>query len=208
MSFDRTAAAAHLAGCDPVMAALVARVGACRLAARDHGFATLAGVMIGQQLSRAAANTIRGRLVARLGGSLAPALLLAASDEELRACGLSRPKIAYLRALAARVADGSFDFAALHTLDDEAAVELLRSVKGVGRWTAEMYLIFVLGRGDLLPLDDAALRYTFCELYEVPKERFREAFVAAGERWRPYRSAACWYFYAHANGEGTPLPGM
>jgi DNA-3-methyladenine glycosylase II len=187
------------------MADIVARVGACEMGGRDPGFESLANVIIAQQLSRKAATTIRNRVVDALGGQLAPEPLLAHDLEALRICGLSRPKIAYLKAMAARVLDGSLDFAALDHMEDEAGIELLTSLKGIGRWSAEMYLMFVVGHPDLLPLDDAALKTTFWQLYDVPRDQYREAFVAAGERWRPFRSAACWYFYAHANGQGTVL---
>ncbi|MBI3445877.1 MAG: DNA-3-methyladenine glycosylase 2 family protein [Magnetospirillum sp.] len=198
----------HLSEVDPVMATLVARLGPHGVSGGTGGFATLANMIIGQQLSRAAATTIRSRLEDRLGGGLTPDAILSAEGDVLRNCGLSRPKIAYLCGLARRVVDGELDFDSLRGLPDQAAIEALTATKGVGRWTAEMYLIFVLGRLDVLPLDDAALRASYCRLYDVPPADFKSSFLEAGRRWSPYGSVACWYLYAHTNGDWATRPGL
>lgn len=149
---EAVAGADFLAARDPIMADVVRRVGQCRLAPREGGFAALAGMIIGQQLSRAAAATIKTRVASILGGKITPAGVLRAAEENLRGCGLSRRKVSYLRELAAATTSGMVKFEDLPAADEAVALEMLTAIRGVGRWTAEMYLIFVLGRLDVLPL--------------------------------------------------------
>lgn len=200
--------AAFLAARDPILASVMKRVGACNLAPRKSGFPALAGMIVSQQLSRAAATTIKSRVASILGGAMTPAGILSVEEAILRGCGLSRGKISYLRGLAEATISGKLNFDDLAMAEEDTALEMLTSIRGVGHWTAEMYLIFALGRLDVLPLDDAALKSAFCELYNIPVERFTPNFISLSEIWRPYRSIACWYLYAHLNGEGAPLPGL
>jgi DNA-3-methyladenine glycosylase II len=173
-----------------VLAGLIARHGACALPeARGTLFETLARSIIGQQLSAKAARAIHARLLV-LAPSLTPEAVLALGEAPMRAAGLSGAKARWLQALAARVADGSLDFGALNDRSDEEAIETLIALPGVGRWTAEMFLIFGLRRTDVLSLGDAGLQRAAKRLYGVDLER-------AAEPWRPYRSVASWHLWRH-----------
>lgn len=185
---------AHLSSADTVLNGLIARIGPIEQRLETDAFESLASAIVAQQLSDAAARTIWGRVIGVL-GSATPASVLATDTETLRAAGLSRSKVAFLGDLAARVADGRLDLAALSWLTDDEIVEALVSVKGIGRWTAEMFLIFSLGRPDILAVDDGALRSTVGWLYGIDGGADREAVVRIGEAWRPYRTAASLYLW-------------
>lgn len=193
MEIDYGPAAAHLRSADPVLAALIDGVGPCLLAPTGHSFAALADAIVSQQISVQAAAKILERLRLALGGAITPAAVLASEDEALRGAGLSGQKVRYLRDLAGFAAGGGFD--ALPGLDDEAAVAALTAVKGVGRWTAEIYLVFALGRLDVLPADDLGLRYAVRQFYGLDDAPPAKAVRALGETWRPYRSVAAWYLW-------------
>jgi DNA-3-methyladenine glycosylase II len=189
---DYTPALAKLSAADPIMAELIAAVGPCELQPTGHSFATLADAIIAQQISVKAAAAITARLTATL-GELSPAAFLATSEESLRAGGLSGQKARYLRDLAGHAAAGALD--ALPGLDDEAAIATLIAIKGIGRWTAEIYLLFALGRPDMLPADDLGLRYAVQRFYGLDAPPPAAAVRARGEIWRPYRSIASWYLW-------------
>ena len=194
------AALAALKGCDPRLAAVIDQVGPYQPAKRGDGFAALVRAIVSQQVSKYAAEAILGRVHALFrDGRPEPLALLALPRRRLVAAGLSRRKVDYLRDLAAHVADGRLDLARLRRLPDEAVVESLTAVKGIGRWTAEMYLIFTLGRPDVVPLGDAALLAAVRELYGLPAEADGEHFDAIAATWRPWRSIACWYLYRSIN---------
>lgn len=194
------AALAALKGCDPRLAAVIDRVGPYRPAKRGDGFAALVRAIVSQQVSKYAAEAILGRLHMLFpGGQPEAAALLALPRRKLVAAGLSRRKIDYLRDLAAHVTDGRLDLARLRRLPDEAVVESLTAVKGIGRWTAEIYLIFTLGRPDVVPLGDAALLTAVRDLYGLPAEADGGHFDAIAAAWRPWRSIACWYLYRSIN---------
>ena len=186
----------HLSRCDPKLAALMADVGPCRLDVHRGGssFAYLARAILSQQISVAAARSIAGRMRQRFGAPLRPEDVLGASDEELRGLGLSRQKVAYLRDLAGKTRDG-LPLGRLSRLPEEKVIEILTEVKGVGVWTAEMYLMFRLGRPDVFPVGDLGIRNAMKRAYRmrgVPKpERMRR--LAAP--WRPWRTVACWYLW-------------
>jgi 3-methyladenine DNA glycosylase/8-oxoguanine DNA glycosylase len=190
-------ARAHLARADPVLAALVASIGPCGLVVERRGsaFAKLVQSILYQQLAGRAAATIHGRLRKLVGRRHPrPADIVAVSDRELRGCGLSRQKIAYLRDLSARAADG-LALRGLGRLDDEAVIERLCQVKGVGRWTAEMFLIFRLGRLDVLPVDDYGVRSALRRAYGLRALPTPDWMRRRAEAWRPYRTVACWYLW-------------
>lgn len=195
------AAVDHLRGSDPPMAALVGRVGTVRYTVDPDLWRALVGSIVGQQLSVAAARTIRRR-VAALGGAgfPAPRMLLDLPEETLRGCGLSRAKVTYVRDLAERWDAGHFDTAGLGGLSDEEVIDALVCIRGVGRWTAEMALIFSLGRPDVLAVDDLGLRVGVQRVYELEERPGREAFLRLGEPWRPYRSYASLFLW-HAHDE-------
>ena len=183
----------HLSRADHVMAKLVRTIGNCRLDARKtRPFHALTSAIISQQLSAKAAATIAGRVAQLASRPFAPEAMLAVKPDALRAAGLSTAKTRYIHELARRVAEGRLDFRGLRKLHDEAVIAALTEVPGIGRWTAEMFLIFTLRRPDVLSLGDAGLARSVRLLYGETAEMQRVA-----ERWRPYRSVACWYLWRH-----------
>ncbi|HUC69334.1 MAG TPA: hypothetical protein VMA53_28205 [Stellaceae bacterium] len=181
---------------DRRLAAVIKALGPCGYGRRPGGFATLFQAILRQQLSGKAAATIAARL-GTLCGSITPERVAALDDASFAAAGVSRQKRDYLRGLAAAALASPDLFTGLETLSDEAAIEALTAVKGVGRWTAEMYLMFSLGRLDVLPLGDVSIRAAIAEIYGISREAKAAKLIQLAEPWRPFRSVACWYFYAH-----------
>ena len=196
---DFARARRHLMRRDPRLAPLIKRVGPCRLPdARSHApFASLVRAILSQQLSTKAASTIHGRVVSLVEprGGMTPAGLLAADPDALRAAGVSRPKIAYLRDLAARVVDGRLDLDALQERSDEDVIAAITSVKGLGRWSAEMFLIFRLNRPDVFPVGDLGIVKGVQKLLEMKRRPAPRTMLRVAEAWRPYRSVAAWYLW-------------
>ena len=198
------AAETHLAGADPVLAQIITTTGPCTLSRQVDLFGALAESIISQQISVKAADAIMSRFLSLLpAGQLDPAAILALPEESLRAAGLSRAKAVYLRDLAAHVADGRLDLARLGQEPDEAVIAALLPVKGIGRWTAEMFLIFALGRLDVLPVDDLGFRRAVQLRYNLPDLPVRTTLPALAEPWRPYRSIATWYLWRSLNNTPT-----
>jgi DNA-3-methyladenine glycosylase II len=189
---------------DPALAPLDAALPPLEWRVRPAGFHGLSRMIVEQQVSVAAAATIWGRLQARL-GEVTPKTVLAVAAEELLGCGLSRPKLGYLIALA----EAEVDFAALRGLDDEPAVAVLTALKGVGRWTAETYLMFCEGRLDVFPAGDVALQEAMRWADGLEVRPGEKAAYARAERWRPWRGVAAhllWGGYrALRRGELTQL---
>ena len=190
----------HLAKVDPVMGGLIRAAGPYRHAreAGSEPFQILAQAIAHQQLNGTAANTILARLVASVGQGAfpTPKQVLAAPVEQLRAAGFSRAKVAALKDLGAKALAGVVpDGAALEQLSDEAIIERLTQVRGVGRWTVEMLLMFHLDRPDVLPVDDFGVRNGFRAAYGLRALPHPKALAAWGERWKPHRSAAAWYLW-------------
>src|SRR5207247_6683825 len=184
---------------DPVLGAAIRRIGACGLAARqraDH-LTALVSAIVSQQLSTRAAATIFGRLVALFDGGTIPdaAAIAAIDDDRLRGVGLSRQKVAYLRDLSARIADGRLRLEELDALPDDQVIERLTAVKGFGRWTAEMFLMFRLHRPDVLPVGDLGIVKAVQKLYGLRKTPDATRILKIGDGWRPYRSVASWYLW-------------
>jgi 3-methyladenine DNA glycosylase/8-oxoguanine DNA glycosylase len=196
-ALDLRRAVRHLRRADPVLARIVAEVGPCRLRAERKGgpFAALVEAILYQQITGKAAATIHGRLRAAAGRRHPrPRDVEALSDAALREAGLSRQKISYLRDLS-RKAQNGLPLARLHRLGDDAVVDALTGVKGIGRWTAEMFLMFRLGRPDVLPVDDYGIRKAMQRAYRkrsLPKPDWMRRAAAP---WRPYRSVASWYLW-------------
>jgi DNA-3-methyladenine glycosylase II len=190
----------HLAATDPRLAALIARSLRynIRPAARIRPFHALAESIAYQQLSGKAAATIFGRVLALYPGGkwLDPEKLLATPDKKLRAAGLSRGKIAALKDLAAKTIDGTVPpgHAVIRMSDDEIIARLI-TVRGIGRWTVEMLLLFDLGRPDVWPVDDYGVRKGFAKAFGKRKLPTPKQLMKIGEKWRPYRSVAAWYFW-------------
>ncbi len=186
----------HLKKSDPVLASVIGRVGAYKMQYRDPGFETLVRSIVYQQLSGRVAKVIFDRLAAAVpGGKLTPAAILKLTPARMRKCGLSKQKTAYIRDLARKTARGKVDFDALRTLPDQAVIECLTEVKGIGVWTAHMFLIFSLRRPDVLPTGDYGVQVAMKKHYKkrrLPKPKDMEKIAKA---WAPYRSVACWYIW-------------
>ncbi|MGH9393197.1 MAG: DNA-3-methyladenine glycosylase family protein [Terriglobales bacterium] len=198
--FNHLAAVRHLRERDPRMQALIAQVGRFRMTLEPHRhpYESLFSAILYQQVHGAAAAAILKRVQEQIGGGgfPSPAQMLAASDQALRAPGLSRQKIAALRDLAAKADAGVVpDWKALHALEDAAIVERLTAVRGMGVWTVQMLLMFRLGRPDVLPVLDYGVRYGYQLAYRKRKMPTPKQLEAAGECWRPYRSVASWYLW-------------
>jgi DNA-3-methyladenine glycosylase II len=184
---------------DPVLGAAVKRIGPCGLAARqrhDH-LTALVGAIVSQQLSTRAAATIFGRFVALFPDGAIPgaAAIHALEDQALRGVGLSGQKVGYLRDLCARIGDERLRLDELDALGDEQVIERLTAVKGFGRWTAEMFLMFRLHRPDVLPVGDLGIVTAIQRLYGLRKRPDPKRILKIGEPWRPYRSVASWYLW-------------
>jgi DNA-3-methyladenine glycosylase II len=181
---------------DPVLKTLIRQIGPCTLRTRDDHFALLVRSIVSQQISTKAAIAISTRLLAALQPSgLCPAAILAAEEETLRLAGLSTAKRRSLRDLAEKVHAGHVPLERLPELPDEEVINQLIPVRGIGRWTAEMFLIFGLGRMDILPVADFGLRNGVKRLYGLDELPGKQQLVELGESWRPYRSVATWYFW-------------
>ena len=197
----------ELRGSDPVMRRLVDEHGPLDEEQRRRGrplepYGALVRSIVGQQLSTKAARTIYERLTDLFDGRTpSPAELLAADPEEVRSAGLSRPKVAYLRSLAEHVESGELELARLSELPDEEVSEQLTAVKGLGQWTADMFLIFHLGRPDVLPVGDLGVRRAVERAYELPELPDAARLTEIGEPWRPHRSLASLYLWRSLDNE-------
>jgi DNA-3-methyladenine glycosylase II len=205
----------HLKKSDPVMRAIIERIGPYRIEYGPAEFHSLAEAIIYQQLNGKAAATIFGRFAALAGEPLTPEGILKLSDEQLRGVGLSKQKSSYLKDLAAKTASGVLDFSRLSDLPDQKVIEHLTQVKGIGVWTAQMFLMFSLKRENVLPTGDFGVRMAMYKHYldlqrmktskksnvrgNNRKEKIKlptpEQMEKIAECWRPYRSVACWYLW-------------
>jgi DNA-3-methyladenine glycosylase II len=198
------AAESHLSAADPMMARLIARHGPCTLGARPRDpFHTLCTSIISQQLSAKAADTIQARVqkLLRVQARMRPRHFLAAKHADLRGCGLSNAKARWMVEIARRTHSGEFSFRKLARLDDEAAIEVLDALPGIGRWSAEMYLIFALARLDIFAMDDVGLRRGVNRLYGNGRKLSDRRTLAIAKAWAPYRSVASWYLWRLGNEE-------
>ncbi|MDP9174126.1 MAG: DNA-3-methyladenine glycosylase [Planctomycetota bacterium] len=184
---------------DPVLRRIIADVGACGLKPRRDHFVLLCRAIYSQQISTAVARVLFGRFRQRFPG-LRPTparvlnLLTNGKEDELKSCGLSRQKKAYLIDLAQHFVDKRIP-RRLSSMSDEAIIECLTAVKGIGRWTAEMFLIFILNRPDVLPVDDLGLQIAVQKVYRLKHRPRGGELMKLGERWRPYRTVAAWYLW-------------
>ena len=191
---DATVAAAALSAADPRLGAFIQVAGPYEPRPRTgDAFASLSRAILFQQLAGRAAAAIHARFVDAIGGQVTPHAVLAASPETLRAAGLSANKAAALRDLATKALDGTVPLADLSALDDEDIIARLSTVRGIGRWTAEMFLIFELQRPDVWPVDDLGVRHGWSLIHSLPTTITPAALRQAGEPLRPYRSLAAWY---------------
>ncbi|MDQ3700714.1 MAG: DNA-3-methyladenine glycosylase [Chloroflexota bacterium] len=187
----------HLRAADPIMARIIDLVGPFNLRSQPSHFYALLSSIVSQQISTKAAATILGRVVALFpsAADLTPLAVLALGPEPLRIAGLSGMKARYVLDLSERVSDGRLDLSRLETLEDEAVIAELLPVKGIGRWTAEMFLIFSLGRLDVLPVDDLGLRLAVQRHYSFPELPQAAQIRTLATPWAPYRTVATWYLW-------------
>jgi DNA-3-methyladenine glycosylase II len=207
-------AVTHLNKADPVMRAIIKCIGPCRMQFSPPDFHRLAQSIIYQQLNGKAAETIFRRFTALAGEPLQPQSILQLTEQQMRAAGLSKQKSAYLKDLAAKTANGTLDFARLPTLPDAEVIEHLTQVKGIGVWTAQMFLMFTLKRENVLPTGDYGVRAAMYKHYlavarpltkiitPAKKSRLKPVKLPTPEQmekiaksWEPYRSVACWYLW-------------
>jgi DNA-3-methyladenine glycosylase II len=197
---------------DPDMAGILERAGPLPWRSRAPGFPGLLQAIVAQLISNAAASAIWNRL-REVPGALDPAALLALPDEPLRAAGLSRPKVAHARALAEAFLNGTLDTDALGEMDDATAIKTIVSVRGLGPWTAEVYLLFAMGRLDVFPAGDVALAAAAADLKQLPARPDPAALRVLSEMWRPHRSLAArllWHHWRYLTGrpamDDFPVP--
>src|SRR5215471_9907221 len=185
----------HLKKSDPVLREIIKRVGPCRMEYGPAEFCSLAEAIVYQQLNGKAAVTIFNRFAELAGKPLTPEGILKLSDEQLRSVGLSKQKSAYLKDLSAKTAAGLLDFVRFPELPDEEVIEQLTQVKGIGVWTAHMFLMFSLRRPNVLPTGDYGVQMALKKHYrkrKLPRPKDMEKIARA---WEPYRSVACWYMW-------------
>ncbi len=192
----------HLADADPVMKTLIETHGPCGIASRRREpFQVLCASIISQQLSSRAADTIQARVIAAFGerGCLSAERLATAELDALRACGLSNAKAKWLQHLGTAHLNGTLDFRKLAALDDESAIQTLDALPGIGRWTAEMFLMFALHRLDLFAIDDVGLRRGVNQLYGSGRALSDTRTLKITRVWAPYRTVASWYLWRHVD---------
>ena len=190
-----------LAKAHPAIAKALDTVGFPASRQREHSFASLARIVIGQQLSVKAAATIAGRVDTVLGGAVTPERILAAAPEVLRGAGLSHQKIGYLQSLAQAVASGALSLAELPACSDEEVENAITAIRGFGRWSAHMYMMFSLGRPDVWPSGDLAVRVGFGRMMGWSERPSEQQVISEGKAFAPHRSALallCWHFYSEA----------
>lgn len=187
----------HLRAVDPVLGAIIDTIGPCTLAVPKDGshFGHIVRSIVYQQLSGKAAGTIHGRVVALCGGDVTPAGILKSTDAQLRAAGLSERKVQYVKELASRTKSKELAIDKLHELDDDAVMETLVQVRGIGRWTAQMVLMFRLGRPDVLPELDLGIQKGVQKMLRMRKLPTPEKLQKIGAKWAPHRTVASWYVW-------------
>jgi DNA-3-methyladenine glycosylase II len=191
----------HLRASDPVLSEIIDRVGDYRIQFRDPNFETLVRSIVYQQLSGKVASVIFGRLVQAAGGKLTPEHILKLRPSRMRSLGLSTQKTAYIRDLARHTRDGRLVFEELPALSDAAAIERLTQVKGIGDWTAHMFLMFALRRTDVLPVGDLGVRAAIRRAYGLPELPSPAEIEMMAIRWRPFCTVASWYLWRSLEGD-------
>jgi DNA-3-methyladenine glycosylase II len=193
----------HLRRNDPVLSEIIDRVGDYGIQFRDPDFETLVKSIVYQQLSGRVASVIFGRLATAVKGKLTPENILKLRPARMRALGLSKQKTAYIRDLARHTRDGRVVFEELAALEDLAVIERLTQVKGIGVWTAHMFLIFALRRADILPTGDLGIRNAMRKAYGMAEPPTPAEMEAMAVRWRPYCSVASWYLWRSLEGDAN-----
>ena len=185
----------HLKKSDPILAAIIARVGPCRMEFGPPEFHSLAEAIVYQQLNGKAAVTIFKRFAALAGDPVTPEGILKLTEAQLRSVGLSKQKSSYLKDMAGRASRGQLDFTRLPDMTDDEVIQHLTQVKGVGVWTAHMFLMFTLRRPNVLPTGDYGIQMAIKKHYKKRKMPKPEVMAKIAKSWEPYRSLACWYLW-------------
>ena len=195
-------ALAHLRSADPVMKSIIEKVGPYKIVYREPDYTTLARSIIYQQVSGAAAATVLGRIhaAAARGGKLLPSKVVALGVDGLRPLGVSRQKASYLLDLSERTLGRQLPFVKLSAMSDDQVIDHLTAVKGVGVWTAQMFLMFALRRPDILPVGDLGVRNAIWRAYQLPAPPTPAEMESLGAAWRPYASVATWYLWRSLDG--------
>ena len=191
----------YLRNCDSVLKRIIDETGPYKPNRPTDHFTSMVRSIMGQQLSVKAAATIYGRLVERARGSLSPESLNAIPDEDFRTCGVSRQKLGYLRDLSRHFTEAPETFSRLPELSDDEVITALTAVKGIGVWTAQMFLMFTLHRPDVFAPDDVGLQNAMKRWYEWKATPDKKALVAKAEDWAPWRTVACWYLWQSLDNE-------
>ena len=201
-----SASVRHLKRSDPILARVIESVGPCRIRVREEGshFQALTRSIVYQQLSGKAAATILSRVEALFPNEIStPEAVTATSDEQLRAAGLSRQKIGYIRDLSSKVATGALPLDTVEEMTDDDLIDHLVQVKGIGRWTAQMFLMFRLGRRNVLPELDLGIQNAIKRAYRMRKRPTPKQVKRIGAKWAPHSTVACWYLWRSLeNGDG------
>jgi DNA-3-methyladenine glycosylase II len=185
----------HLKQNDPVLAAIIERIGPLKPPFREPTFESLTRAIVFQQLHGKAARTIYERFEIAAGGSITPQSVLRLTVEEMRTCGLSRQKLSYIRDLAEKTLSGDIVFEQLLEMPDEAVIEHLTRVKGIGTWSAQMFLMFALRRPNVMPTGDYGIRAAIKKAYRKRKLPKPEEMLRLARKWDPYRTFACYYLW-------------
>jgi DNA-3-methyladenine glycosylase II len=196
MRTDFTKSEKHLAAADPILAAIIAQNGACTLRPQRPYFVALVEAILSQQLSVKASATIFKRFKEKLGGRVTPERILKLTAAQFRSVGVSRQKMSYLRDLSAKWRNGAVNHRRFAEMNDEEIIAALTQVKGIGRWTAEMFLIFSLLRPDVLPVDDLGFRKALQVAYKLRRLPNAKKITQLAEKWKPHRSIATWYLWS------------
>lgn len=196
----------HLKASDAVLASIIERVGPCKITYREPTFEALARSIVFQQLSTKAARTIYGRLEEAAGGAVTPEGIQNLSIGEMQRCGLSKQKIAYIRDLAEHAVSGKVDFTRLPEMGDEEVIATLTDIKGVGVWTAHMFLLFALRRPNVLAVGDLGVRTAIQRQYRKRKLPTPDQVHKLAKGWHPYCSVACWYLWRSLELPKDPAP--
>ena len=200
LPYDATVARKHIAKTDTVMRDIVKRVGPFALEVRGEPYQALLRSILYQQLAGAAASAIETRFLGLFGGAIPhPDQLAALDDDAFRGTGVSRQKAGYMRSLAERFASGQLTDRAIRRAPDDAVIEMVTAVKGVGRWTADMLLLFCLGRPDVLPVGDLGVQNSMRVAYDLDAMPKPDEMFEIAEPWRPFRSAATWYLWRRSD---------
>jgi DNA-3-methyladenine glycosylase II len=198
----------HLAASDPIIKQLIARYGDCQIRPHQDYYSELVTSIVGQQLSIKAAAAIWQRILVLAGGQPpTPEQLIAADSEKLRSAGLSRPKIGYVKDLAQHIIDGRLDMDNIASLPNDQIIEQLTAVKGIGEWSAHMFMLFGLGRLDILPWGDLGIRKAAANLYGFGDLATKDDIVSIAKKynWHPYESIAAWYLWKSLENTGIRI---